>query len=466
MAADVAGILRTLKPQTAVNSHAAIRAVFDYATAVLEPHGVIISNPADPRRLRALGWTSKSTRASTPHPALDWRQTPEFMAELARHADVDARCLAFAILTVVRAGAARLAKWRDYDPERRIWSVPILDLKDSKYRTAPFVVPLSTAAIDLIESLPRLGTFLFPNAAGRPIDDQAIVHAIRRMHRRGDWKDPKTGKPVTAHGFRATFRTWAKAKRLDREIAELVLGHAFYSSSESPYARDDDAVLALRRDMLELWGRHCAGQSGELIAFPSARMTPSDEDALAAICAEKTFTKLPPADRDRMLAGLFETQRNIENIRQLDRYGDRAVRRRNRNAMKAHLAPILRVFDDGVAGADALDWLTDHHLGNVGAAISELQGFQATARRLLAGARAFDPDVGRKGRGERQLRVELVRQAFFELIELVESVGVRVGASSGKGGSRLLALLIAYAVGFKVGVEAVKDLVQERRRRK
>jgi integrase len=270
MAADVAGILRTLKPQTAVNSHAAIRAVFDYATAVLEPHGVIISNPADPRRLRALGWTSKSTRASTPHPALDWRQTPEFMAELARHADVDARCLAFAILTVARAGAARLAKWRDYDPERSIWSVPILDLKDSKYRTAPFVVPLSTAAIDLIESLPRLGTFLFPNAVGRPIDDQAIVHAIRRMHRRGDWKDPKTGKPVTAHGFRATFRTWAKAKRLDREIAELVLGHVFYSSSESPYARDDDEVLALRRNMLELWGRHCAAQSGEVVAFARA----------------------------------------------------------------------------------------------------------------------------------------------------------------------------------------------------
>jgi integrase len=467
-AADVASILRTLKPQTAVKSHAAVRAVFEFAATVLEPHGVIITNPADPRRLRALGWTSKSTRASTPHPALDWRQMPEFIAELARHDDVDARCLAFNILTVARSGAARLAKWDDIDPKRRTWSVPIQDLKDSKYRTAPCVVPLSTAAIDLINSLPEHGAFLFPNAAGRPIDDQAIVHAIRQMHRCGDWKDPKTGKPVTAHGFRATFRTWAKSKRLDREIAELVLGHVFYSSSESPYARDDDAVLALRRDMLDLWGRHCTGQSGELIAFPSARVTRSDEDALAAIRAERAFARLPQADRDRVLAGLFETQRNIASIRRLDRYGDRVVRRRNRNAMKAHLAPILRVLDDGVAGADALDWLTDHHRGNVSAAISELQGFEATARRLLAGARAFEPDVGRKGRGERQLGVELTRQAFFELIELLESVSVRVGATSGKGGpgSRLLARLITCAVGLEVGVETVKDLVQERRRRK
>ena len=134
------------------------------------------------------------------------------MAELARHDDTDARCLALAILTVARAGAARLAKWRDIDLERGLWSVPIPDLKDSKHRTAPFVVPLSTAAIDLIKALPKRGAFLFPNAANHPIDDQAIVHAIRRMHRCGDWKDPKTGKPVTAHGFRASFRTWAKAQ--------------------------------------------------------------------------------------------------------------------------------------------------------------------------------------------------------------------------------------------------------------
>ena len=271
MVADVAGILRTLKPETAKKAHAAIRSVFDYAAVKLEPYGVTVTNPADPRRLRSLGWSPKSTKASTPHPALDWRLMPEFMAELSRHDGADARCLALTILTVVRAGAARLAKWRNIDLERRVWSVPISDLKDSEHRSAPFVVPLSTAAIDLIEALPRRGAFLFPNAANHPIDDQAIVHAIRVMHRCGDWKDPKTARPATAHGFRATFRTWAKAKRHDREIAELVLDHVFYSSSESSYARDDEEVLALRRQMLEAWARHCAGQSAEVVTFPSAR---------------------------------------------------------------------------------------------------------------------------------------------------------------------------------------------------
>ena len=49
------------------------------------------------------------------------------------------------------------------------------------------------------------------------------------------------------------------------------MGHVFYRDAEGPYARDDDEVLALRRQMLEAWARHCAGQSAEVIAFPSAR---------------------------------------------------------------------------------------------------------------------------------------------------------------------------------------------------
>ena len=199
--ADVAGILRRLKPQTAVRSHAShSQLCSDFAIVVLEAHTAyrFTANPcrSAKRLLRHLGWSPKSAKAATPHPALDWRQMPEFMAELARHDGVDARRLALIILTVVRAGTARQAKWRDIDLERRIWSVPVADLKDSKHRTAPFVVPLSEPAIDLIKALPRRGAFLFPNAANHPIDDQAIVHAIRVMHRCGDWKDPKTGKPI------------------------------------------------------------------------------------------------------------------------------------------------------------------------------------------------------------------------------------------------------------------------------
>jgi hypothetical protein len=179
--------------------------------------------------------------------------------------------------------------------------------------------------------------------------------------------------------------------------------------------------------------------------------------------------KLSPADRDRVLAAMSEAQRHIETERRNDRYGDRTLRLGNRVVLKTHLTTTLKVLEDDVAAFDAIDCLTDHHRGDVTAAIAELKAFEDTARRLLRGAMAFDPDVGRAGRGELQLRTERTRQAFYELIEVLESFGVRIGATAGKRGgpgSRLLALLITHAVGFEVGFETVKELVQERRRSK
>jgi hypothetical protein len=43
-----------------------------------------------------------------------------------------------------------------------------------------------------------------------------------------------------------------------------------------------------------------------------------------------------------VLAALFETARHIKVMRREDRYGDRALRLRNRD--EAHLAPILSLF--------------------------------------------------------------------------------------------------------------------------
>jgi hypothetical protein len=182
---------------------------------------------------------------------------------------------------------------------------------------------------------------------------------------------------------------------------------------------------------------------------------------LAAIRAEKAFAKLPPSAQKRVLAGLSETKRKAERAQVLDRYGDRDLRLRNRDALKAHLVPVLKILRDDVGGFDAMDWLTGHHRGAVDLAMVELRTFENTAQRLLDGAMAFDPDPNRKGRGERQLRTELVWQAFHEFIELLESVDVPVRASLGPG-TRLLTRLIAYAVDFEVSVNTVKALVLRR----
>ena len=72
-------------------------------------------------------------------------------------------------------------------------------------------------------------------------------------------------------GFAVLFVLGRSRCVLDREIAEIIDGaRLLWGPAESPYARDDDEVLALRRRMLEAWARHCAGESAEVIAFPNA----------------------------------------------------------------------------------------------------------------------------------------------------------------------------------------------------
>jgi hypothetical protein len=77
---DVADILRPLKAHTAIKAHTEISAVFYFAATILEPHGVRISNPADPRRLKAVGWSPKPHSQNVPHPAVDWRQMHEVIS--------------------------------------------------------------------------------------------------------------------------------------------------------------------------------------------------------------------------------------------------------------------------------------------------------------------------------------------------------------------------------------------------
>ena len=58
----------------------------------------------------------------------------------------DARLLEFVILTVSRAGAARLARFDQIDVQSAVWRVPAAQMKDARFRKGePFVVPLASA---------------------------------------------------------------------------------------------------------------------------------------------------------------------------------------------------------------------------------------------------------------------------------------------------------------------------------
>jgi len=270
---DVADILRKLAPYTAIRAHGAIRAVFDFAATTLDPHSVSRINPADPRRLRSVGWSPKPQSESKPHPALAWRAMPELVAELSKARDVVSACALFIIATGVRCQTARLAKWSDIgvdaDTEKPVWTVPLADLKDGKHHKRPFIVPLNAVALEALAA--RRGRsssrFVFSGSSGAPITDSDIVCLNRRLRRRHPkWIDADSKLPFTFHGARATFRTWVEEVReRDDKLAELSLGHKVHGDVAARYIRT--GLVEERRALLDAWSRHLCGESAKIITL-------------------------------------------------------------------------------------------------------------------------------------------------------------------------------------------------------
>ena len=46
----------------------------------------------------------------------------------------------------------------------------------------------------------------------KPLSNMALLTLLKRMNSVASekWVDAADGRPITAHGFRATFRTWAE----------------------------------------------------------------------------------------------------------------------------------------------------------------------------------------------------------------------------------------------------------------
>ena len=84
------------------------------------------------------------------------------------------------------------------------------------------------------------GTLVFPSVRGTAVPEAAFVQMLRRLR-----------IDATAHGFRASFRTWvAERTSTPREVCEAALAHSL-SDLERRYQRG--AQLEQRRVLMERW---------------------------------------------------------------------------------------------------------------------------------------------------------------------------------------------------------------------
>ncbi|MGY9107025.1 MAG: integrase, partial [Alphaproteobacteria bacterium] len=110
--------------------HGFLSKLFETARVLLrDEHGVALGDlPTNLKDLKALGYDPRVR--NEPHPALDWRQVPEFMAALREHGGVTHRALEVVALTGLREGSVAIAQWSEINLEAGVWTVPIENLKD------------------------------------------------------------------------------------------------------------------------------------------------------------------------------------------------------------------------------------------------------------------------------------------------------------------------------------------------
>ena len=63
-------------------------------------------------------------------------------------------------------------------------------------------------------------------------------------------------KDFTVHGFRSTFRSWARDTGKNEVAAELALGYDLNSQTAKVYTRDA-RMTEIRQLMMDEWGGYC-----------------------------------------------------------------------------------------------------------------------------------------------------------------------------------------------------------------
>jgi integrase len=240
--------LWTDKPETASRLRGRIERILDFAKV----RGY--RNEDNPARWRGhldkLLPAHSKVRKVEHHAALPYVELPGFLKSLREQEGMASRALEFLILTAARTGEVIGARWSELDLLDKTWTVPAERMKANKEHR----VPLSPRALDILTKLSALrpardadDAFVFPGGKpDAPLSNMAFLMLLRRMDR----------SDLTAHGFRATFKTWASERTsVQNEIVEASLAHVIGGKVEQAYRRGD--LFEKRRRLMQQWATFC-----------------------------------------------------------------------------------------------------------------------------------------------------------------------------------------------------------------
>lgn len=264
-------------PNQADKVHRRLNLVFNWAIAQGTFH--LETNPADIKG--PFGILVKPLTLARPkkknYPAPDYHRIGELLKECLEATSKSSRAFVFQVLTATRGEAVRTLRWDDIDFDNAVAIIRPENDKASKEFGAsnrPREVYLSRQAITLLNSIPRLGEFVFigMGAFGKPLGEGATeqflkgIHVIKLSMDGQGWVDKnvlnKKGQPsrITPHGTaRATFRTWAEESHKHEKASELCLLHLPKDIYGGAYKRG--LFEKERREIMQEWGDFCISLS-------------------------------------------------------------------------------------------------------------------------------------------------------------------------------------------------------------
>lgn len=180
------------------------------------------------------------------YPSLKPRELPEFLSKLAVADTTALNMLAIRmlLLTFVRQGELRRARWEDFDFAAKEWHIPAEIMKMRERH----IVPLSWQTLALLDELKPIsgeGEYLFPSQQRRrhPVmSENTINKVLRGMGYQGR---------LVGHGFRSIASTVLNEQGFRSDVIERQLAHAERNKVRAAYNRAE--YLSERHQMMQHW---------------------------------------------------------------------------------------------------------------------------------------------------------------------------------------------------------------------
>ncbi len=170
-------------------------------------------------------------------------QLPDFLKALDNYTGRPETVIALKLLiiTFVRPGELRKARWEEFNIEKSEWRIPAERMKMDEEH----IIPLSKYAITLLKQLhPFTGRseLLFPSVTNltKPMSINTLSKVVRKL-----------GFDATAHGFRTTASTILNETGFKWDAIERQLSHAERNKVRGAYNRAQ--YLPERIEMMNWW---------------------------------------------------------------------------------------------------------------------------------------------------------------------------------------------------------------------